>query len=131
MTRGEDGAVSCPKDQTPMERLHLAGVAVDRCPSCGGIWLDAGELRAILDSGGAGRAQIEQLEGRPHVEPQERPQPLLCPRDHARMSVHHDPRQKHIEYDLCSKCGGVFFDAGELADLSRVTLGERLKGLLG
>ncbi|MEZ6318899.1 MAG: zf-TFIIB domain-containing protein [Phycisphaerales bacterium] len=131
MNAREDGAVSCPKDQTPMERLDLAGVAIDRCPGCGGIWLDAGELRAILDAGGVARHQIESLEGRPHVEPQHRPQPLLCPRDHSRMSVHHDPHQKHIEFDLCSKCGGVFFDAGELADLSRFTIGERLKGLLG
>jgi len=131
MPEHTDGAVSCPKDESLMERLDLAGVAVDRCPACGGIWLDAGELRAILDSGGMARHQIEALEGRPHVEPQHRPQPLLCPRDHSRMSVHHDPQQKHIEYDLCPKCGGVFFDAGELADLSRFSIGERLKGLLG
>ncbi len=127
----EDPAISCPLDGTTMDRVNLTGVAVDRCPACGGVWLDRGELRAILDAGARGRARIEALDVEAKPVEGERPQPLLCPRDRQRMSVHRDPKQNHIEYDLCAKCGGVFFDAGELRDLTHVTIAERLKGLLG
>ena len=36
--------ISCPKDGEPMNRVTLGSVGVDRCPVCGGVWLDAGEL---------------------------------------------------------------------------------------
>lgn len=128
-----DQLISCPKDGVPMHRITLGSVAVDRCPTCGGVWLDAGELagfkHAMLVE--QHRATLAQLDELGIDEPVDRPQPLLCPRDHTRMSVHRDPKQKHIELDACTKCGGMFFDAGELADLSELTMGERLKSLLG
>lgn len=31
-----------------MQELTIMGVAVDKCPTSGGIWLDAGELEQIL-----------------------------------------------------------------------------------
>ncbi|RIL06267.1 MAG: hypothetical protein DCC75_10985 [Proteobacteria bacterium] len=34
----------------PMEQLTLMGVVIDRCPSSGGVWLDAGELEEIIKS---------------------------------------------------------------------------------
>lgn len=43
--------MNCPKCQTPMrEREREAGdelVIMDVCPSCGGIWLDKGELEKL------------------------------------------------------------------------------------
>lgn len=32
----------------PMEQVVLNGVVIDRCPTSGGIWLDAGELEQLL-----------------------------------------------------------------------------------
>lgn len=32
----------------PMEQIAMRGVVLDRCPTSGGIWLDAGELETIL-----------------------------------------------------------------------------------
>jgi Zn-finger nucleic acid-binding protein len=125
------GGISCPKDGRAMSRVSLGTVEIDRCPGCGGVWLDAGELERVKTLGAIATRAMQDLDSVGGEEPAERPQPLLCPRDHSRMSVHRDPRQKHIEFDSCGKCGGVFFDAGELADLTEVTLGERLKGLLG
>lgn len=128
-----DAFVSCPKDAEPMERITLGSVTVDRCRTCGGVWLDAGELESLKQAMliEQHRATMDQLDRFGTEEPAVRPNPLLCPRDHQRMSVHHDPRQKHIEMDVCTKCGGMFFDAGELSDLTEFTLGERLRALLG
>ena len=40
----------CPIDNTDMKK-QLAGdvFIVDRCPSCGGVWLDKGELEIIQE----------------------------------------------------------------------------------
>ncbi|MBP7126908.1 zf-TFIIB domain-containing protein [Myxococcota bacterium] len=37
----------CPVDGSSMDPQEIAGIVVDRCPSCHGIWLDRGELVAL------------------------------------------------------------------------------------
>jgi Zn-finger nucleic acid-binding protein len=40
----------CPDCGTPMETFNYAGdsgVLLDKCPGCGGIWLDGGELEQV------------------------------------------------------------------------------------
>lgn len=49
--------MQCPKDQTSMrerERETGAGdtIVMDVCPTCGGIWLDKGELERLTVSEG-------------------------------------------------------------------------------
>lgn len=42
--------ISCPVCGSPTESAEYAycsQVVIDRCPSCGGVWLDKGELKAI------------------------------------------------------------------------------------
>lgn len=31
-----------------MERVQVDSVEIDRCPTCGGIWLDSGELELLM-----------------------------------------------------------------------------------
>jgi uncharacterized protein len=46
-----DKRLSCPKDPGVVMMRHFSSVkrrvTVDECPSCGGFWLDAGEVAAI------------------------------------------------------------------------------------
>ncbi|HVO27699.1 MAG TPA: zf-TFIIB domain-containing protein [Candidatus Margulisiibacteriota bacterium] len=39
--------MTCPRDGTPLNSHTLHDVSVDECPSCHGMWLDAGELEAL------------------------------------------------------------------------------------
>jgi Zn-finger nucleic acid-binding protein len=39
---------ACPVDGTPLAPEHRSGIALDRCPSCEGVWLDAGELDVVI-----------------------------------------------------------------------------------
>jgi len=39
----------CPRDGTVLVPRREHGVKVEACPKCRGIWLDAGELEAILE----------------------------------------------------------------------------------
>ncbi|WKZ56484.1 MAG: zf-TFIIB domain-containing protein [Bdellovibrionota bacterium] len=41
---------ACPVEGQPLEQLTMMGVVIDRCPKCGGVWLDGGELEQIITS---------------------------------------------------------------------------------
>ena len=41
--------MKCPTDGTVLTMSERAGVEIDYCPECRGVWLDRGELDKILD----------------------------------------------------------------------------------
>lgn len=40
---------SCPIDGSTLSKEIVLNVVIDHCPHCGGIWLDAGELRLLVE----------------------------------------------------------------------------------
>ncbi|MGK7345846.1 MAG: zf-TFIIB domain-containing protein [Candidatus Nitrospinota bacterium M3_3B_026] len=42
----------CPKCGMELLELDYRGLKIDKCPTCEGIWLDAGELDSILEESG-------------------------------------------------------------------------------
>lgn len=48
--------MKCPKCGMDLSSIELHGVKVDQCPSCGGVFFDAGEVEQMLSSekGGSG-----------------------------------------------------------------------------
>jgi hypothetical protein len=42
----------CPIDGSGMVKHVVENVIVDRCPFCGGVWLDGGELELVKKAGG-------------------------------------------------------------------------------
>ena len=114
-----------------MRRFDLEGIKLDRCVVCAGIWVDAGELEALLGLGRDGKRDLHAFDhgaGQGYVEDVS---PRICPRDGAVLTPVRDEVHPEIEYDVCPECGGIFFDSGELAGLSRLTLRERLARMLG
>src|SRR5215213_10311048 len=59
----KDGTLMCPKCETvmPAQDIKHEGkhVEIDRCGRCGGIWLDKGELEAIVAIGHALRPILD------------------------------------------------------------------------
>jgi Zn-finger nucleic acid-binding protein len=41
--------LNCPKDQNLMIKLTSQGITVDKCQKCGGMWLDKGEMKKIIE----------------------------------------------------------------------------------
>lgn len=41
--------MQCPIDGTQLVMSDRAGVEIDYCPSCRGVWLDRGELDKIIE----------------------------------------------------------------------------------
>lgn len=40
--------INCPRDGSELDERVFDGVRVDTCPTCHGIWLDAGELEQVI-----------------------------------------------------------------------------------
>jgi hypothetical protein len=38
---------ACPADNTTLRKEIAHGVIIDRCPTCRGVWLDAGEMERM------------------------------------------------------------------------------------
>jgi Zn-finger nucleic acid-binding protein len=108
--------MDCPACKNAMITLDLADVEIDHCVSCGGIWLDAGELEFLLeDPAGAGRLLQSFQEDSSAVEPARRCP--ICERRMARIIVgRSDPP---LLIDKCRRGDGLWFDKSELQDVLR------------
>ncbi|MDQ3145130.1 MAG: zf-TFIIB domain-containing protein [Pseudomonadota bacterium] len=69
--------MACPVDGTVLTMSERAGIEIDYCPTCRGVWLDRGELDKIIERN-AGEA------GAPPQAPQppQPPQPPQAPQPH-------------------------------------------------
>jgi uncharacterized protein len=62
-------AMRCPVDGSPLAMSDRAGIEIDYCPQCRGVWLDRGELDKIIERSAAEAAPA------PTAPPQSAPQP--------------------------------------------------------
>jgi hypothetical protein len=46
--------MKCPIDNVDLQMMERAGVEIDYCAQCRGVWLDRGELDKIVERGSAG-----------------------------------------------------------------------------
>ena len=120
------GAMRCPKCRADMEQVIYEGTEVDRCSICNGIWFDAGEIELMRDKQAAaaidtGRASMGKQGNAMHH--------YQCPRCSGAMVHVLDARQRHIGFESCISCKGSFLDAGELRDLSTITIADFFKDL--
>ena len=121
----QDFSLQCPYDGRRMDKVEVGAFAIDRCPTCAGIWFDMAELQrfiahrfpaAKIDSGPP-RAGKHDHTGKTYA----------CPRDKSQLILISDLNQPHIRYHACTVCGGIMLDAGELSDISEFTLAEKVK----
>jgi len=57
-------AMACPVDGAPLVMSERAGIEIDYCPTCRGVWLDRGELDKIVE-----RSAQTTAPSRPAAEP--------------------------------------------------------------
>lgn len=49
LKRARERTRSCPIDGTELSKEIVLNIVIDHCPRCGGVWLDAGELRLLIE----------------------------------------------------------------------------------
>ncbi len=104
----------CARCNTEMKKSGIGGVLADKCPECGGIWLDAGELEAIATGNRKSRKEIIEEAKKEVAEERRRLMTTigLCPKCQEReLQI---VFKANVELDMCPACGGLFFDKGEL-----------------
>jgi hypothetical protein len=47
LTSARESKLTCPIDSQLLDKEIVYGVIIDRCPSCKGVWLDAGEMERM------------------------------------------------------------------------------------
>ena len=122
--------MDCPVCKEPMIVLELDEVEIDYCPSCKGIWLDAGELELLLDDTGAGDALLQSFTTDTNSKEKSR----KCPICLKKMKKVLCGKDKNIRIDKCRRNDGLWFDQGELEDIiASASLDEdnRILRLLG
>ena len=127
-TSREDPAVRCPKHDRPMRRFLVAGIEVDRCSICGGIWLDAGELESLVNSDRDARDAARMLD-RADASVEHDDHEPICPRDGTPLVAKRDTNKPHVECDACETCSGVFLDAGELSRMTETGFADWVRRL--
>ncbi|MHB8603649.1 MAG: TFIIB-type zinc ribbon-containing protein [Thermoplasmatota archaeon] len=106
---GKDPLLNCPRDGALLARSEREGVLIDRCTTCGGMWLDATELSRV--------AHERELEKRATRVSSTAPKsPFTCPRCNGEVRASY---VGEVEVDTCTSCHGVWLDAGELEDARR------------
>ena len=128
-TRDESQSLQCPKCTSPMEKVAYAGVEVDRCVKCKGLWFDAREQERLKDVKGS--EQIDNGPPRTGGAPPSSPAKVMCPVCATPLIRMVDHQQPHVHFESCTVCYGVFFDAGEFRDYKEQTLGESIGRLFG
>jgi uncharacterized protein len=93
----------------PLITVEYGEIEVDYCDTCRGVWLDTGEIEAIVgDPEAAGR--ILSM-GAPIESPERR---VRCPECGARMLKGRTGTTPPVTYDHCPAGDGVWFDHREL-----------------
>jgi uncharacterized protein len=119
--------MNCPKCISPMVKFHFAGIEVDRCTNCQGIFFDEFEKELLQKMKGADAIDVgDAALGKDF----NRVDLIDCPRCGSRMIRMVDLEQHHIWFEHCTVCGGSFFDAGEFRDLAHHTILDFFKDLV-
>jgi Zn-finger nucleic acid-binding protein len=106
--------MNCPACDNVMTLAQVGGVAIDVCQhGCGGIWLDAFELRKLqAELAHHELPLIIRREAGLSVDFTRR---RHCPRCQDQVMMRrYSSRKRTVEIDECPQCGGHWLDYGEL-----------------
>lgn len=117
----------CPVCNTEMLILELNDVEIDYCHQCGGIWLDEGELELIISSPANSNSAILTALSDPSSGEKGRRRCPVCRKRMSRISV---PVEPAVEVDKCSRNHGLWFDKGELEQITDAAKGEPVVNFL-
>ncbi len=101
---------ACPKDQTGLSETQYLGIRAQSCARCQGCWLaEDGVRKAFAQTTGAEERYDRFCELVAHEGRKTGNACGAC--GEAMYAIVH----RGVELDVCSGCGGIWFDGGELS----------------
>lgn len=123
------GADTQHRRTEPLKTIkHAAGVEIDQCTGCGGVFLDAGELQKIQSAAARTKSNVTPpshiqrvyARGREQAEHGENPPTLTCPACGGEMAARDWGFGSEVTIDTCIECFGVWLDFTELETLEEI-----------
>jgi Zn-finger nucleic acid-binding protein len=105
--------LDCPACRGALVVLEIRSVEVDHCPSCGGVWLDGGELELLLE----GAANKHDLMTSLTRDVEGREKSIRCPICSKKLDKVKYGVDEKVLLDMCPRNDGLWFDRGELLDV--------------
>jgi Zn-finger nucleic acid-binding protein len=122
--------MNCPTCGNAMVTLELAGIEIDHCVHCGGIWLDAGELELLMDNPQKARHLLDSFQEASASLESARRCPI-CEKKMAKILV--GTSKPPLLIDRCRRTDGIWLDRSELQEILKrgdVDQDNRIWGLL-
>ena len=106
----------CPQCNLKLEQALLAGVEVDYCPSCYGLWFDEDELQWAKDEKDRDLRWLDIDLWKDPVKFHVSRGRKLCPDD--RMPLYEVRyADSDVKVDVCNVCHGIWLDRGEFLEV--------------
>lgn len=122
--------MDCPKCGGRLLSREIGGVVVDQCEQCHGIWMELGELPAVIafHRQQSKEAALPDGEGAPVYDAISAP----CPRcgGEGKMTRLTNLQDSSVIMDSCPVCYGVWLDGGELQKLMAHNAGFSVRHFL-
>jgi len=109
-----DNMMQCPECKSQLLEKREAGITIDECEKCSGIWFDAGELEAYRLAKGGSKNSAEKTLA--HFKPSSQTKILTCPRCLAESLI--SGGSDKFQIARCDKCFGGFVNEQEIQKMS-------------
>jgi len=117
--------MDCPRDGTRLEEVKIEDVVVDRCPGCGGVWIDFGVMARVLSRDSHDLRMLLPQREAPEMPEEEY---LECPRCDD-VLIRMESSEAGLEYYSCLTCYGRWLDGKTLDGLAERSLLLRFEKL--
>src|SRR5437867_9175120 len=108
--------MKCPDCAGKLKVETYSGLQVDGCPVCGGVWLDPGELKKLVQDPVA--LEAVETENIPQAQPADSANSdRRCPKCEAGLESYNYAYNTPIVLDSCVSCSGIWVQDGELAKI--------------
>ena len=105
----------CPACMESLTTYKASSIETERCHACGGLWLDWNELNAFVRIGKIPASTVARFKSNAQAKIIEEGK-RKCPRCDICLKV---VKHRGIKVDFCDRCGGFWFDKGELLQILR------------
>ena len=116
----------CPKCPGALDtKTYGRKIVVQRCEECYGLFCKPDVLAEMKREW---HSEIVLDAGNPKIgDKLNEMGDINCPECGIPMDKSYDANQKHIWFEQCAQCEGIWFDAGEFSDLKYDTFMDRIR----
>jgi len=110
--------MDCPRCKSQLKLVKVTNVDLEQCANCKGIFFDNFELKKFDEPHESPSEKIILENSSSAAVLKDSPKKISCPKcSNIKMMTRFYSVKQKIEIDECGACGGIWVDAGELAEI--------------